>query len=220
MNALARSGPKSRQDRLPQVCAGSVSHRSRGGGLDPTRRLPRRLLAVCPRRRSHRERASPCVRAGAIAAASELRGPRPAVPPTYPKHRSARVSHGQQRSVTAPAELHQQPSAGGPRELPKLAVARSPWSALGPHGPRNRWSPADTSGHARQVGTTGHRPSTATTSDGETASDRFDPSSNCRTPYRVLAGEARGHRSRASSPGRAGGCHRHAERSSSSVALP
>jgi hypothetical protein len=49
--------------------------------------------------------------------------------PMCPKHRSTAVINGQQRFVTAPLELHYQPSAGGPRELPKLAVrfAGLPW---------------------------------------------------------------------------------------------
>src|SRR4030095_15878322 len=42
------------------------------------------------------------------------------------KHRSAAVINGQQRFVTAPLELHYQPSAGGPRKLPKLAVWPAP----------------------------------------------------------------------------------------------
>ena len=51
------------------------------------------------------------------------------MPTTCPKRRSAAVIHGQQQSVIAPAELHQQPQAIGPRVLPKLAVAHGPWSA-------------------------------------------------------------------------------------------
>jgi hypothetical protein len=46
-----------------------------------------------------------------------------AVPPTCPKHRSGAVSHGQQRSMPVTAELYQQPTAGGPIVLPKLAVS-------------------------------------------------------------------------------------------------
>jgi hypothetical protein len=57
------------------------------------------------------------------------------MPSTCPKHRSAAATNGQERSVPAPAELHRQPSAGGPRVLPKLAVDPSglqPGAALGP----------------------------------------------------------------------------------------
>jgi hypothetical protein len=93
----------------------------------------------------------------------------PAVPSTCPKHRSAMVINGQQRSVTAPAELHQQPSAGSPTLLPKLAVARTPWSAPGPHGIGSRWFSVGTSGHARRIRIAGHGAVTAPTSDGEAA---------------------------------------------------
>jgi hypothetical protein len=42
-------------------------------------------------------------------------------------------------------------------------------SMLGPHGIRNRWSPAGTSGHGRWRKIAGHSTFTATTSDGEAA---------------------------------------------------
>jgi hypothetical protein len=56
-----------------------------------------------------------------IHAAWSQDGPSPAVPGTFPERWSAAVTHGQ-RSVIVPAELHQQPHAGGRRVLPKLAV--------------------------------------------------------------------------------------------------
>jgi hypothetical protein len=44
------------------------------------------------------------------------------MPLTCPNHRSTAVTHGQQRLVPPPAELHDQPTAGSPKVLPKLAV--------------------------------------------------------------------------------------------------
>jgi hypothetical protein len=49
-------------------------------------------------------------------------GPRRPCPRTCPRYRSAAVIHGQQRSLTMAAELHQHSTAGGPRVLPELAV--------------------------------------------------------------------------------------------------
>jgi hypothetical protein len=126
-----------------------------------------------------------------------------AVAPDVPQ---ASVSSGRQQSIAdsrrSPCPLRQGRTTGGPRVLPKLAVlqakdrpcrarpanpvpgrgpkqppSRWPRSALGPHGIGNRWSPAGTSGHGRQIGIAGHRQSTATTSDGEAALDRV------RTPH-------------------------------------
>ena len=108
----------------------------------------------------------PAPRAGAITAKSHcvvLVGRAP----TCPKHRSAAVTYGQQRSVLMPLELHERPTAGGPRELPKLAVVSWSWSALGPHGIGNRWSLAGTSGHGRLTKIAGHTPFSATTWDGK-----------------------------------------------------
>jgi hypothetical protein len=83
---------------------------------------------------------------------------------------------GRQRSFTdnkgrcmLPPSCPDRSIRSGPRELPKLAVSHCSWSALGPHGIRNRWSPAGTSGHARTVQITGHRRSTATTLDGRSS---------------------------------------------------
>jgi hypothetical protein len=69
------------------------------------------------------DRPHPPVELVTIAARPEPASSSSAVPPICPKHRSAAVINGQQRFVTAPLELHYQPSAGGPRKLPKLAVA-------------------------------------------------------------------------------------------------
>jgi hypothetical protein len=61
--------------------------------------------------------------AGAVASSSNPRRPCRRVPRTCPKYRSPAVTNGQQRSVVMPAELHQEPSIGGPRVLPKLPVS-------------------------------------------------------------------------------------------------
>jgi hypothetical protein len=47
-----------------------------------------------------------------------------AVPPKCPKHRSPEVIHGQPRFMPMPADLQDQATPSGPRELPKLAVGR------------------------------------------------------------------------------------------------
>jgi hypothetical protein len=63
-----------------------------------------------------------CGRTGDHAARCKPRSCSTAVPLTCPNHRSVSVIHGQQRAVITPAELYDQPSAGGRRELPQLAV--------------------------------------------------------------------------------------------------
>jgi hypothetical protein len=47
-----------------------------------------------------------------------------------------------------------------------------PWSALGPHGTRNRWSSVGTSGHGRRLRTAARGPSAAPTSAGGAAQGR------------------------------------------------
>jgi hypothetical protein len=104
--------------------------------------------------------------------------------------------------------------------LPNVLPATRPRSVLGPHGIGNRWSSTGTSGRVWHTSIAGQTAFTAQPQTPRRHGAGFEPSSNCRMPYRALAGEARGHRGRASSSGRAGGCRRHAERSSSSAALP
>jgi hypothetical protein len=60
---------------------------------------------------------------GAIAAASELRCPSPAVPPTCPKQRSTAVTKGQYRSTGEVTDLRHHRRASSATVLPKLAVA-------------------------------------------------------------------------------------------------
>jgi hypothetical protein len=75
------------------------------------------------------------------------------------------------------------------RALPNVLAATRPWSALGPHDIGNRWSSAGTSGHDRRVRMAGHRPSTATTSDGEAAWHRVRIlPDGCRGPATLANG--------------------------------
>jgi hypothetical protein len=87
-------------------------------------RLPRCLQQLANEQVVTPDRPHPPVELLTIAARPEPASSSSAVPPMCPNHRSAAVINGQQRFVTAPLELHYQPSAGGPRELLKLAVPR------------------------------------------------------------------------------------------------
>ena len=78
-----------------------------------------------PTSRRHRRRTSRSGRAGAIAAWPEPCSSSPAVPPTCPKHRSAAVANGQQRSVAVASNLCHRLSLGGRTVLPKLPVRPS-----------------------------------------------------------------------------------------------
>jgi hypothetical protein len=73
------------------------------------------------------------------------------------------------------------PEPSATSEDRESAVPQERWSVLGPHGTGNHWSLVGMSGHGRQVRIAGHRPYTATTSDGEAALDRV------RTPQPSLA---------------------------------
>jgi hypothetical protein len=64
----------------------------------------------------------------------EPRSSLPAGAPPCPKQRSATVASGQRRSPSEAPDLFHCRTANSPTMLPKLAVARAPWSALGPHG--------------------------------------------------------------------------------------
>jgi hypothetical protein len=112
-----------------------------GDGFEshPTTAAP--PLAACPRGRWSPRTGLTCARAGAIAAASELRCPSPAVPQTCPKQRSTAVTKGQHRSTGKVADLRHRRTASSTAVLPKLAVARRPgpcWvrTASGTAGPR------------------------------------------------------------------------------------
>jgi hypothetical protein len=47
--------------------------------------------------------------------------------------------------------------------VPELALVYWPWSVLGPHGIRNRWFPAVTSGQCRRTRLASHKAFTALT---------------------------------------------------------
>jgi hypothetical protein len=85
--------------------------------------LPRCFSSPPTRQVVTPDRPHPPVELVTIATRPEPASSSSAVPPICLKHRSAAVINGQQRFVTAPLELHYQPTAGGPRELPKLAVS-------------------------------------------------------------------------------------------------
>jgi hypothetical protein len=94
------------------------------------------------------------------------------------------VRSGHPRTTTVGAQTRRAVGSGRAERAEGASQARGsspPWSPLGPHGIRNRWSSVGTSGHARQVESAGHRRSTATTTDSETASDRV------QTPHPAAA---------------------------------
>jgi hypothetical protein len=137
--------------------AGQAARASRGGGS----RAPSGANEAV----TSRGRASPSRRGGAIDAK-----PEPCLPHRpCPKHRWTAVIHGQQGSVRVPSKLQDRSISSGPRELPKLAVARRPGPVLGPHDVRNRRSSAGTSGQRRRISIAGQRPFTVATLDGEAA---------------------------------------------------
>ena len=103
----------------------------------------------------------------------------PAVP-----RRALRI--GRQRSPTdnhgrcsRPPSCSISPS-GADRGASQARGWQSAWSALGPHGIRNRWSSAGTNGQPRYVRITGHAPIGALTSGGKEAGAGFE--SHLRTP--------------------------------------
>jgi hypothetical protein len=93
-------------------------------GSNPTRPLPRRHWRHAHEVGGHRGTGLTCARAGAIAAASELRCPSPAVPQTCPKERSPAVTKGQYRSTGKVADLRHRRTSSSTTVLPKLAVTR------------------------------------------------------------------------------------------------
>jgi hypothetical protein len=119
----------------------------------------------------------------------------------------AAVRDGRQRSTAVGHRSHDAalaPLASSLTVLPSSRVC-APWSALGPHGTRKRWSSVGTSGHGRRVRIAGHRPSTATTSDGAAALDRVrTPHPCCRAPCWGLAQQGSCRPGRASPIARAG----------------
>jgi hypothetical protein len=91
-----------------------------------------------------------------------------------PQASATAAIHGPQRPMTTLAEPYHPPMVGGRRELPQLVVILCPWSVLGPHGVRNRWSAEGTSGHDGYGESASHGPSTHETSGTAAGGSRFE----------------------------------------------
>jgi hypothetical protein len=99
-------------------------------------------------------------------------GRNPACPPRALRHGRRAVNSGQPWHLPYRLWLTIRLGPVPPSPADSASQARgssSPWSALGPHGIRNRWSSAVTGGQRRRISIAGERPFTVATLDSEAA---------------------------------------------------